>query len=232
MTRAKVIEELANHILAIKRNHPVRVAIDGVDGAGKTTLADELAVPLQKDGREVIRASIDGFHRPEVERYQRGEDSPKGYYLDSFDYGALRSALLGPLGLGGNLLYRTAVYDHRADEAISDVPQLAYSDAILLFDGVFLLRPELYNDWEYRILVNTDFRIAAQRALERIFPGAPTTPERAKLEARYERRYIPGQKLYYERVRPQELADVIMDNDELANPKLSYPPGNRWSRPF
>jgi hypothetical protein len=41
----------------------VRVAIDGVDGVGKTTLADELVAPLQLLGRDVIRASIDGFHQ-------------------------------------------------------------------------------------------------------------------------------------------------------------------------
>ncbi len=232
MMREKVIEELANRILALKRPHPIRVAIDGVDGAGKTTLADELATALRPGGREVIRASIDGFHRPEVERHQRGADSPKGYYLDSFDYGALRSALLGPLGPGGDLLYRDAVYDYRADLAVSQVPQLAFSDSILLFDGVFLLRPELFNDWEYKIFVQTGFPIATQRALERVFPGSALTPARSKLEAKYEKRYMPGQMLYLEKVRPQELADVIVLNDDLANPSLSYPPGNRWSRPF
>lgn len=41
-----------------------RVGIDGVDGAGKTCLADELAGVLQAQGAPVIRASVDGFHRP------------------------------------------------------------------------------------------------------------------------------------------------------------------------
>jgi len=49
----------------------VRTAIDGPDAAGKTTLADELAVALRERGRDVIRASIDGFHRPRRERYRR-----------------------------------------------------------------------------------------------------------------------------------------------------------------
>jgi uridine kinase len=40
--------------------HPTRVAIDGVDAAGKTTLDDELAEVLRERGRGVIRASIDG----------------------------------------------------------------------------------------------------------------------------------------------------------------------------
>ena len=42
MQRSDLIQGLAEIILRISKSHPVRVAIDGVDAAGKTTLADEL----------------------------------------------------------------------------------------------------------------------------------------------------------------------------------------------
>src|SRR5437763_3560056 len=90
--RAAVVAELVETIAAVCRPHPVRVAIDGPDAAGKTTLADELAAGLRGRGREAIRASIDGFHRPRAARYRRGPDSPEGYYEDSFDYAAPRGA--------------------------------------------------------------------------------------------------------------------------------------------
>ncbi|WP_339846651.1 hypothetical protein [uncultured Halopseudomonas sp.] len=35
-----------------------QVAIDGIDGAGKTTFADALAVELEKSRGSVIRASV------------------------------------------------------------------------------------------------------------------------------------------------------------------------------
>jgi hypothetical protein len=35
-------------IAAVERPHPARVALDGVDGAGKTHLADELVGPLSR----------------------------------------------------------------------------------------------------------------------------------------------------------------------------------------
>lgn len=55
------------HALAalMVRTHPLRVlrvAIDGPDAAGKTTLADDLAAHLTGRGRPVIRASVDDFH--------------------------------------------------------------------------------------------------------------------------------------------------------------------------
>ena len=69
---------------------PARVAVDGVDAAGKTTLADELAAGLS----EARRLSADDFLRPPEKRYQRGRGSPEGFYEDSFDYERLRDAVL------------------------------------------------------------------------------------------------------------------------------------------
>ncbi|MFN8515402.1 MAG: hypothetical protein U0841_23010 [Chloroflexia bacterium] len=42
--------QLARRIGAIRRSHPTRVAVDGVDAAGKTTLADALAAVLGVQG--------------------------------------------------------------------------------------------------------------------------------------------------------------------------------------
>ena len=77
-TRLQILEQLAGLIVAIGRPHPVRVAIDGVDAAGKTMLADELTPLIEARGRPAIRASADGFHNPRVIRYRRGADSPEG----------------------------------------------------------------------------------------------------------------------------------------------------------
>jgi uridine kinase len=83
-----MLDQLANRLMTLQIQHPVRVAVDGVDAAGKTTLADELAALLIQRDRPVIRASIDGFHRPRAERHRQGATSPQGYYTDSFDYDA------------------------------------------------------------------------------------------------------------------------------------------------
>ena len=74
------------------RRIPCGSGIDGIDTAGKTTLADELAARLTRRGCVIFRASVDAFHRPRVERHQRGPDSPQGYYHDTFDYPAVCDA--------------------------------------------------------------------------------------------------------------------------------------------
>jgi uridine kinase len=101
-TRGELLDRLAGAIESVITPHPLRVAVDGPPAAGKTTLADELALLLRTRGREVIRASTEGFHLPRAQRYRRGEFSPEANYHDSFDYDTLRRVLLDPLGPDGD----------------------------------------------------------------------------------------------------------------------------------
>jgi uridine kinase len=219
MERHTVIARLAGRLAAIQRQHPVRVAIDGVDAAGKTTLADELVEPLAAHGRTAIRASIDGFHRPRAERYSQGADSPQGYYADSFDYAVLRDALLLPLGPGGSRRFRRVVFDVRRDARVVGEEAVAPPNAILLFDGVFLLRPELADLWDYHVFVDVASDVALLRALQRdqaLF-GSPDA-----VRDRYTRRYMPGQRLYLDAAHPRERADAVLWNDDPQRPRLTF----------
>lgn len=215
--RERVLAELAALIAAATRPHPLRVAIDGVDAAGKTTLSDELAPLVDARGRPVIRASVDGFHRPRAERYRHDPDSPAGFYRDSYDYPALRRCLLDPLGPGGDRRYRVAAFDHRRN-APADAPWLvAPPDAVLLLDGIFLQRPELAGCFELTIFVDVPFAETLARGVRR---DTPPTGDPAATRARWERRYIPGQRLYLSEARPRERADVVVDNRDPAHPRL------------
>lgn len=217
MKRVDLIRRLAEEIAAVALPHPTRVAIDGIDAAGKTTLAGELVAPLERMGRQVIRASIDGFHRPREERYRRGKGSPEGYYYDSFDGAAVRRTLLNPLGPGGNRRYRTAAFDYRKDTSVESPLLEASSDALLLFDGVFLLRPELVGCWDLTIFVHVGFETSLARALERdlsLFGDGEAVRER------YEKRYLPGQELYFAESKPQERAAIVVFNEDVADPRL------------
>ncbi len=217
MKRGDLIHRLSEEIAGLALPYPARVAIDGIDAAGKTTLAEELVAPLELMGRQVVRASIDGFHRPRKERYRRGKDSPEGYYYDSFDDAAVRRELLEPLGPGGDRRYRTAAFDYRKDAPVESPLLEASRDAVLLFDGVFLLRPELVGCWDLTIFVHIGFETSLARALERdlsLFSDVEAVRER------YEKRYIPGQELYFAESRPQKKAAIVVFNEDVADPRL------------
>ena len=215
--RSQFLEELASRVVDIEQPHPLRVAIDGPDAAGKTTLAQELIEPLQSYGRPVIRASIDGFHNPARIRYRRGATSPEGYYYDSFNYHALTASLLTPLGPGGSRQYVRAVFDYRTDSEVQIPTQVAEANAVLLFDGVFLLRSALMEYWDFTIFVEAAFEVTLARAERR---DAVLFGSIEEIRRRYEQRYIPGQKLYFDEYRPKERANVVIDNNDPQNPVM------------
>jgi uridine kinase len=215
-TRDELLSRLAEAVGSVTIAHPTRVAFDGPPAAGKTTLADELAVVLRAQGREVIRASIESFLLPRSQRYRRGEHSAEGCYHDSFDYDALHRVLLDPLGPGGDRKFQQAVYDKPTDTALSQPVTTAPADAVLLFDGVFLLRPELIDRWDLRIFVSAAFEETVDRARTRdqALYGSATEVER-----RFRTRYIPAQQLYFDAARPTDHADIIVHNDEPQQPE-------------
>src|SRR5580693_1710372 len=147
-TRGELLDRLAEAIESVTTSRPLRVAVDGPPAAGKTTLADELALLLRSRGREVIRASTEGFQLPRAQRYRHGEFSPEANYHETFDYDTLRRVLLDPLGPDGDRCYQQAVYDLDTDTAVSAPTTTAPASAVLLLDGVFLLRPELIDRWD------------------------------------------------------------------------------------
>ena len=217
MQRQDLIASLASRIVSLTRPHPTRVAIDGVDAAGKTTLADELATVVEAVGRPVIRASIDGFHNPAAKRRQRGAMSPVGYFEDPFNYEALLDSLLRPLGPGGARQVRRAVFDFRTDTAVDAQTEPTAPDAVLLFDGVFLLRPELRGHFDFSVFVRADFSVTTGRAEQRDVTLFGSIDE---VRRRYRERYVPGQQLYLATCEPERWASVVVDNNDPLQPTL------------
>jgi uridine kinase len=216
MKRSALIDRLAERIVGIVCAHPVRVAIDGVDGVGKTTFADELEPVVASHGRPVIRASIDSFHNPRSVRYRLGRNSPEGFFRDSFNYSALTGVLLEPLGPGGSRRYRRAVFEYRTDSELTTPVETAGEDAILLFDGVFLHCPELRSYWECSIFLDAPFEVTIARAAAR--DGSSSD-----VAAPENQRYIEGQRLYLQTCEPRRAATIVIKYDNLKSPEIVIP---------
>ena len=186
------MEAMAQALRDVRPGRPLRVGIDGVDGAGKTLLAGELAQHLANHGRPCVQASLDHFERPEAERYARGELSPEGYYLDAFDLDRFRAHVLSVSG-----------------------PE----SLVLLCDGVFMHRPELVDMWDRTIFVSADLEVAAARGAERNLAWVDSLDE---THERYRERYLPAQRLYIEEQCPHERADFVVENTVLGEPRLEH----------
>ena len=205
--RRAVLDRVAAAVLALPIRGTARVGIDGVDGAGKTTFADELRDRLASSGRPLIRAGVDRFHHPRPIRYRLGRYSPEGFYRDSYDYETLRRLLLDPLGPGGSGRFRRAIFDVDADVAVDAPEERAAPGSILLLDGIFLHRPELRGVWDLSVFLRVEW------SRNHRLRGAPPDPE-----APSTRRYHDGQRLYFRECAPWDCASIVVDNDDLDAP--------------
>lgn len=101
--RTKLISDVAAEVAGLSPRR-LRVAIDGLTGAGKTSFGHELAAALRDLGRASLRASLDDFKNPWREARELGYDrvSGEGYYRNAYDFRAARELLLGPAGPAGS----------------------------------------------------------------------------------------------------------------------------------
>ncbi len=223
--RTGVIDKVVALIQSEKRpDEPLLVAIDGIDGSGKTTFANEVAGVLAvTSGLSVIRATIDSFHNPREIRWQRGRSSPVGFYLDSHNLDSLRTELLDPFTAGTGSSYRTAVFDEPTDAPIESQPLIVASTDVLIIDGIFLQRPELADYWDLTLFLDGQDRVGLQR-LGLVLDNLPDDSEHAVFHTmewaeRFER-YQSGMRYYLDLVSPADRAGILIDNNDLAHPFL------------
>lgn len=186
------------------------VGVDGFDGAGKTTFADDLAELLRESGLDVIRISMDHYLNPTSRRYAQGRTSPKGFFEDSYDYQRFTEEVLEPLGHGGCGRYRTAAYDLGSETEVHAPWRIAPDDAVVIIDGMFIHRDELCHDrkhkvWDISVWLEVPFETSFERMAERDHkhPANPEDPDNT--------RYYQGQLLYLQACDPATRADLVVD---------------------
>lgn len=214
-SKSELIAALSDEILHNYGKGRAIVAVDGLDGAGKTVFADALAAQLGVGHRAVFRASIDDFHQSRARRYARGRDSAEGFYLDSFDYPTFKRMLAEPFRTGWIGSFNLRAFDLKRDVPFQPKWSSGPEDALLIVDGIFLNRPELRGIWNYSIWLEVDPVVALARVKARDaqeFEHDMANPER----------YSGGQELYLKEAKPVEAATAIIDNNDYENPKRVF----------
>src|SRR5690606_25813241 len=132
--RQMVLVDLLGMMLAIRPGERAIIAIDGVDGVGKTHRASELvSLAPHVAGREVLSVSIDGFHHPREHRHRSGS-GPEAFYRDSYDYAAFVATVVEPFRAGREIV--PAVRDVGSDRPVALDPVAATHDAGLRVHGI------------------------------------------------------------------------------------------------
>jgi uridine kinase len=212
-SRAALLGRVADRVPVARGRDCVRVAVDGVDGSGKTWFAEELAQVLGARGRDVVRVSADDWHQARSLRYARGRSSPEGFWLDSYDHARMRDEVLVPLGPLGSHRFRRRGHDLETDAVLEEPCEQAPPGAVLVMDGLFLQRAELAGCFELVVWLDVPFGVTAERMAKR--DGTSSDPRDPSMD-----RYVGGQLLYFAERAPWARADVVVENSDVGAPVL------------
>jgi len=215
MTEKETFEHIKGNILLIQENKrkPVRMAINGIEGTGKTEMAKKLTEYLNSENIKVIHVSIDGFHFNKEVRYRQGRDSAKGYYEDSYnERGFVEKVLQSSKAELPS--YTSATHDLETDEYVELEPIELQENTVLITDGAYLFKPIYRDHWDLKIYLKTSFEIAMKRGVERdknALGGVELTREK------YKKRYHESSRRYLKENEPEKFADIVIDNSDFNN---------------
>lgn len=216
--RAALVDDIACHVDSI-RPARLRVAIDGLTAAGKTSFGHELAAALRQQGRSTLRASLDDFKNSWREARELGYDrtSGEGYYRNAYDFASARTLLLEPAGPDGSGRVVLCARDPLTGEDHRGVTVIAPANAVLIVDSVFAFRPEYDDLWDYRIWLDVDPRESLARGVARdtVAEGGADAAERLHRD-----RYHAAESIYVAEVDPVSRCDVAIDNCDFAAPRI------------
>ena len=181
------------------RPPPLVVAIDGRSGAGKTTIATELAAGL---GAVVINGD-DFYNATMTDRDWDMRDASERA-RDVIDWKRMREEAIGPLRQGADAQWTTYDYE-RGPYPDGSYPMsrtvAVKSHPVILIDGAYSGRPELADLVDVSVLVEADDVVRRRRLASREDP--------AFLE-QWHLRWDDAEMHYFANIRPRESFDILV----------------------
>ena len=173
---------------------PLLVAIDGLGGAGKSTLAQLLKQQLKTLGWIMAVVKHDDFYHPS----NRREKQQTGAIGCDFDWERLRDQVLIPLKEKRSARYQR--YDWETD-VLAEWYTISASDVVIV-EGVYTMRYELTYLYDLKIWMECPRAIRLARGIAR---------DGEKARAIWEHDWMPKEDDYIKTHLPHENADLFVN---------------------
>ncbi len=201
------INKIAEQIIEkVKETKTPVIGIDGLGGAGKSTICETLRAKLSNCGYQVILLHIDELITKRSVRYNSQYPEWQCYYdlQWRFDYfknivNQMKSVESGEIEI--------EIYDKDNDDYTIQ-KEILRDKILILVEGIFLQRKEYDQIFDYMIYIDVPEEVRLQRVL-----GRDTYIGNDKeITEKYENRYFPAERKYVQEYSPREKADYIIFN--------------------
>lgn len=183
------------------------VAISGIDASGKGYTASLLQQDLQSKGYNVANINIDPWQNPIPVRLQK-ENAAENVYENIFRWNDFFEQLIFPLQKNKSIyleiqairsdadVYYPLIYDHKRID-------------ILIVEGILLFKKKYLPYYDFKIWIDCSFETGLERAIERNVENL----DKERLIYDYDMYYYAAQRLHFKRDNPQQIADIIFNNN-------------------
>ncbi len=186
------------------------VTVDGIDGSGKSTFADRLAAGLGAGGLTPCMVRIDDFRR--ALDWDSGDEALL-YYDRYFDLTAV-AGTAAAFAAGSDALVLPS-FDGIAGLPGPTRTVAAGPRTVLVVEGVFIRRVP-WPDPVVHIYLAVPFDTGHSRVMAR---DTGRGREPGQVDRRWRLRYRPAQERYVLECRPDECADVVLENSRPEAPR-------------
>ncbi len=182
------------------------VGMDGLGGAGKSTLSESLRQMLIEEHYNITVFHIDDFIHPRAIRYDDNYAAWECYYYHQWRYDYLIEEIIKPIRWGNHLKKEIELYDKDSDTYHLHQIDLSIG-SIIIIEGVFLQREELKGVFDDMIYIDVPEEIRWNRVLARDgYIG-----DAHQIQEKYENRYFPAEHYYLKIFAPKENADYVVE---------------------
>ena len=168
-----------------KQNTPYIIGINGIDCAGKTTLAKDLSGELKQSGINNEIFHIDDFNNKKVEKETYRAFASGNWNENDFDR-----------------YYESIIDFQKTREAVEEA---AAKNEIVIVEGIFIFRPKLKITFNYRIYLEVDASVAQTRFEERRRLNGDDRPVEIFKDI-----WVRAHNKYVSEVNPQKISDLII----------------------
>lgn len=216
MNNIELVQFLSKTIIekSINKNIFI-VAITGPDASGKSQLAINLNKELKKNNINTQLIQGDWFHYPRKQRESATGNLDEQFLHKMINFNRLKDEVLEPTKQKRKNITFTH-HDYDTDKAIVENISISYP-AVILVEGIFILRPSLKNYFDLKIYIHVDPETTLIRALIR---DKKRYGSLSTITDKYKNKYLPGQALHRKLHDPMAISDIIVYNNDWEHPKI------------
>ena len=200
-----MIKEIIEPLMQLLADKDIVIlGIDGLGGAGKSTISESVAQELENKGICPVLLHIDDFIHTKQIRYNDAYEQWQCYYDLQWRYDHFIETL-NKLRSAPQQSVQIELYD-KDDDCYFSKEHTVSGKTVVIVEGIFLQRKELAGQFDYMVYID----IPEQVRLERVLKRDTYIGNEQQIIDKYEIRYFPAERRYFSEYSPDKSADYVI----------------------